>query len=102
MADAVGPEEIQAVQETWAALLKDVRDASDLDPASPRAQDLGRRWEALTERTMRGYAAVPELKGAIAKNYQEGRFEGFGGAPQPADIAFIERVKQARTGGSAR
>jgi hypothetical protein len=98
----VGPEEIQAVQDAWAALLPEVQANRDLDPASPQAQALARRWEELTERTMRGYQAFPELKQAIADNYKQGRFEGFAGAPQAADFAFIERVKAARkTGGES-
>jgi DNA-binding transcriptional MerR regulator len=95
-AQQVGPEEIQAVQEAWTALLAEVRANHNLDPASPEAQALGRRWEELTERTMRGYQAFPELKEAIAENYKQGRFEGFDLAPQAADRAFIERVKAAR------
>jgi hypothetical protein len=92
----VGPEEIQAVEETWAALLTEVRANRGLDPASSQAQALAQRWEELTERTMRGYQAFPELKQAIADNYQKGRFEGHPHAPQAADIAFIERAKAAR------
>lgn len=92
----VGPEEIEAVQNLWTALLADVRANLHLDPASPEAQALGRRWEELTERTMRGYQGFPELKQAIADNYKQGKFEGFDRAPQAADRAFIERVKAAR------
>jgi DNA-binding transcriptional MerR regulator len=92
----VGPEEIKAVEEGWAALLPEVRANLHLDPASPQAQELGRRWEELTERTMRGYQQFPELKQAIADNYKQGKFEGFQGAPQAAEFAFIERVKAAR------
>ncbi|HYT89568.1 MAG TPA: MerR family transcriptional regulator [Gemmataceae bacterium] len=92
----VGPEEIQAVQDAWAALLPEIQANRDLDPASPQAQALAQRWDELTERTMRGYQAFPELKQAIADNYKQGRFEGFSGAPQVADFAFIERVKAAR------
>jgi hypothetical protein len=44
---------------------------------------------------MRGYQGLPELKQAIADNYKQGRFEGHEGAPQAADLAFIERVKAA-------
>jgi DNA-binding transcriptional MerR regulator len=94
----VGPDEIKAVEEGWTALLAEVRANRNLDPASPEAQALGRRWEELTERTMRGYQAFPELKQAIADNYKQGKFEGFQGAPQAADMAFIERVKAARAG----
>jgi DNA-binding transcriptional MerR regulator len=92
----VGPEEIQAIQEAWTPLLAEVRANRGLDPASPAAQALGRRWEELTERTMRGYQAFPELKQAIHDNYKQGRFEGHPFAPQLADFAFIERVKAAR------
>jgi len=92
----VGPEEIQAVQDGWTALLAEVRANRDLDPASPQAQALGQRWAELTERTMRGYQAFPELKQTIAENYKQGKFEGHALAPQAADFAFIERVKAAR------
>jgi DNA-binding transcriptional MerR regulator len=92
----VGPEEIRAVEEAWTALLSEVRANRDLDPASPQAQALAQRWDELTERTIRGYQAQPELKKAIADNYKQGRFEGFDRAPQAADFAFIERVKAAR------
>jgi DNA-binding transcriptional MerR regulator len=92
----VAPEEIRAVEEAWTALLAEVRANHNLDPASPEAQALGKRWEELTERTMRGYQNFPELKQAIADNYKQGRFEGFQGAPQAADFAFIEKVKAAR------
>jgi hypothetical protein len=69
-----------------------------LDPASPQAEALAQRWDELSERTMRGYQAFPELKQAIADNYRQGRFEGHAHAPQAADFAFIERVKAARPG----
>ena len=92
----VGPEEIKAIEEGWTALLVEVRANLHLDPASPEAQALAQRWEELLERTMRGYQPFPELKQAIADNYKQGRFEGFEGAPQSADFAFIERVKAAR------
>jgi DNA-binding transcriptional MerR regulator len=92
----VGPEEIRAVEEAWGKLLAELRAKADLDPASPEAQALGKRWEELTERTMRGYEGFPQLKQAIADNYKQGRFEGFQGAPQSAEFAFIEKVKAAR------
>ncbi len=99
VARQVGPEEIQAVQDAWAVLLPEIQANRDLDPASPQAQALARRWDDLVERTMRGYQAFPGLKQAVADNYQQGRFEGFAGAPQAADFAFIERVKAARPAG---
>lgn len=95
----VGAEEIRAVEEAWTALLAEVRANRDLDPASAEAQALARRWDELTERTMRGYQEFPQLKQAIADNYRQGKFEGFDRAPQAADFAFIERVKAARPAG---
>ena len=92
----VGSEEIRAVEEAWTKLLSEVRANRHLDPTSPQAQALAQRWDELTERTMRGYQAVPELTQAIADNYKQGRFEGNDHAPQAADFAFIERVKAAR------
>jgi DNA-binding transcriptional MerR regulator len=92
----VGPEEIRAIQEGWLALLPEIQANRDLDPASPQAQDLLRRWEELLQRTMRPYQAHPGLEQAIADNYKQGRFEGFQGAPQAADFAFIESAKAAR------
>jgi DNA-binding transcriptional MerR regulator len=96
IAKQVGPEEIQAVQEAWLALLAEVRANLDLDPASPQAQALGRRWEELTERTMRPYKAFPQVGQLSEDNSKQGRFEGNPLAPQAADRAFIERVKAAR------
>ena len=96
VAKQAGPEEIRAIEEGWTALLADVRANRDLDPASPPAQTLAERWDELSERVRRGFQAVPELKQAIADNYQAGRFEGHAHAPQAADFAFIERVKAAR------
>jgi DNA-binding transcriptional MerR regulator len=96
VAKQVGADEIRAVEDAWTALLAEVRANRDRDPASPEAQVLLERWEKLTERTMAGYQAHPELKQAIADNYKQGRFEGLDRAPQAADFAFIERAKAAR------
>ncbi len=96
VAEQVGADEIRAVEDAWTALLGEVRANRDRDPASAEAQALLKRWEELTERTMAGYQAHPELKQAIADNYKAGRFEGMDRAPQAADFAFIERAKAAR------
>lgn len=90
-------EEIAAVEQGWTALLAEVRASRDLDPASPAAQALGARWEALTARTMRGYEQFPEVQDAITANYDRSAFEGNVLAPQAKDLAFIERIKAART-----
>jgi hypothetical protein len=52
----------------------------------------------VNRRTGLGYEQFPDLKQAIADNYNEGRFEEDARAPQAADFAFIERVKAARQG----
>lgn len=96
VAAATPPHEIAAIEQEWTALLAEVRASRDLDPASPAAQALGARWEALTARTMRGFAQFPEVQDAIAANYDRGAFEGNTLAPQAEDFAFIERINAAR------
>ncbi|HVA88469.1 MAG TPA: TipAS antibiotic-recognition domain-containing protein [Chloroflexota bacterium] len=92
----VSPEEIQAVQEAWPALLAEVRANHDLDPRSPRARDLADRWNALTERTMRGFQSDPKIGKTIAENYRRNVYADNEGAPKPEDFAFIQRVNAAR------
>jgi DNA-binding transcriptional MerR regulator len=95
VAKQVGPDEIRAIEEAWTGLLAEVRANHGLDPACTAAQSLARRWDELSERTMRGYQAFPQLKQAIGDNYKQGKFEGHAQAPQAADFAFIERAKAA-------
>ncbi len=98
---AVPQEEMRAIEEGWTALLAEVRANRDLDPASAAAAALADRWEALQTRTMAHYAAHPELMQAISANYERGAFEGHDRAPQAADFAFIQKVKEARQAGNA-
>jgi MerR family transcriptional regulator, thiopeptide resistance regulator len=92
------PAEIAAIEQGWTALLADVRAAREggLDPESAQAWALADRWDALTERTANSYRSEPGLWRAIGETYERGAFEGHDKAPQAADFAFIERVKQAR------
>jgi DNA-binding transcriptional MerR regulator len=94
--EAVGADEIAAVEQAWTELLAEVRSNLELDPTDPRAVALADRWEALTERTMRGFRQQPGLEEAIRANYERGAFEGHERAPHAADFAFIERVRQAQ------
>lgn len=96
-AAATPPHEIAAIEQGWTGLLAEARASRHLDPASPAAQALGARWEALTARTMRGYEQFPEVQDAITANYDRGAFEGNTLAPQAEDFAFIERINAART-----
>lgn len=89
------PEEIEAVEREWTALLADVRASLGLDPASPEAKELVARWDALQERTMAHFASKPGLVEAIGRNYEAGSFEGMDRAPQAEDFAFIRRVREA-------
>ena len=97
---AATEDEIEAIQQGWSGLLVEARASRGLDPASPQAQALGERWEALTERTMRGFAQFPELQGAIRANYERGAFAGNALAPTAEDFAFIERIKAASAEGA--
>lgn len=96
VAEAAPQAEIEAIEQGWTALLAEIRANHELDPASPEAQALGARADALTERTRSAYARFPELWEAIRQNYEQGAFEGEMRAPQAADFAFLERVKAAR------
>ena len=89
------PEEIEAVEREWTALLADVRTSGGLDPASAEAKALVARWDTLQERTMAHFASKPGLMEAIGRNYEAGSFEGMDRAPQTEDFAFIQRVREA-------
>lgn len=96
LAERTPAEEMTAIQDGWSALLPEVRASYGLDPASPEAQALAERWDALTARTMRAYESTPELVEALRANYAKGAFEGNTNAPQATDFAFLERVRVAR------
>ena len=93
LAERTPAEEMTAIQDGWSALLPEVRANYSLDPASPEAQALAERWDALTARTMRAYESTPELVEALRANYAKGAFEGNTNAPQATDFAFLERVR---------
>jgi len=93
----VSPEEIHDVEERWTALLQELRANRDLDPASKHAQELGERWNALYEDTVRHYRDDQKLMSSIAEGYRQGRYSHIEGAPTSEDFAFIARVNEART-----
>ena len=92
-----GPEEISAVEHAWAELIPEVRAVRDagIDPADARAQELGRRWGELVERTFRGETG---LRDAVGAAYQAGAFASDPSLPNQADFAGIAAVEAARTG----
>ncbi len=89
--------ERQAIEARWTLLLAEVRASRHLDPASPEAQALAARWNAVLEDTHRGFRGRDELWQAVGDNYRQGRFEGFDGAPQAEDFAFIAKANAARS-----
>src|SRR5215210_6070773 len=93
---ATPQEEIEAIEEGWAALLAEIRAAraADLDPASAEARALADRWVELSRRTIQHFP--DDLRDAIKANYEQGSFEGHDRAPQAADFAFIARIEAAR------
>ncbi len=100
---ATPPQEIEAIEQGWTALLAEVRvaRAANLDPASAEAGSLADRWAELNRQTAQHFPE--ELRHAIKDNYERGAFEGHDLAPQAADFAFIARVEAARgrAGGNA-
>ncbi|HET7036281.1 MAG TPA: MerR family transcriptional regulator [Thermomicrobiaceae bacterium] len=91
----ITPEEIHQVEEGWAALIGEIRASYDLDPASPAAQALYDRWQALLEQTMRGFRQDEKLVATISEGYRQGRYAHIDRAPRAEDFAFIERVGKA-------
>lgn len=97
LAKQVSLEEIQQIQEQWAALVAEVQANRHIDPASPKAQEFADRWDKLTQATFRGNR---KLMTTVGENYAQGRFNDMPGVPQPEDFAFIARVNEARKGHS--
>lgn len=94
----VTPEEVKQIEQQWVVLLGEVRANRDLDPASPQAQALADRWDAMTQATFASYPDDPKLRATIANNYQTGAYASNPDAPTMEDFAFIERIKKARQG----
>lgn len=88
-------EEVRSVEQEWVTLLAEVRANRALDPTSAPAHALADRWNALTERTMRGFQSDPKIGATIAENYRRNAYADVEGAPTPEDFAFIRRVNEA-------
>ena len=98
LGNKLGPEVIGDIERRWTELFADINANADLDPASPEAQALADRWDALRGETMSHYDATPDLKEAISENYNKGAFGDMPGAPGSKEFAFIQRVNEARKG----
>src|SRR5215217_6556637 len=97
---ATPPEEIEAIERNWTALLTEIRAAraADLDPASAEAGSLADRWVELSRQTIQHFP--DDLRDAIKTNYERGAFEGHDRAPQAEDFAFIARIEATRASAS--
>lgn len=84
------PEDMAAYQDRWAALIAEVKAHTGLDPASPEAQDLGRRWTALLDEV---YGGEPALKAQIAKAYSAGAIPKEYNMIAPEVWDFIKKVQ---------
>jgi DNA-binding transcriptional MerR regulator len=86
------PEDMVAYQKRWEALIAEVRANLGLDPASAKAQDLGRRWTALLDEV---YGGQPQLKTQIAKAYSAGAIPKEYNMIAPEVWDFIKKVHAA-------
>jgi DNA-binding transcriptional MerR regulator len=86
------PEAMIAYQNRWAALIEEVKNNIKLDPASEKAQDLGRRWTTLLDEA---YGGHPELKTKIAQAYKSGAIPKEHNMIAPEVWDFIKKVHAA-------
>jgi DNA-binding transcriptional MerR regulator len=88
---AYTPAQMEAYQRKWADLLAEVEANLTLDPASPKARDLARRWRALFKE---GWGGRPDLSRKIGEAYRSGAVpHGLG--PSPRAFEFIRKVEEA-------
>jgi MerR family transcriptional regulator, thiopeptide resistance regulator len=90
----IGAERIETVQNEWSVLLAEVKAAmaEDLDPASERARELARRWQALVQEFTGGDAGIERSVGRFYRENPEG---GRQLGVEPEMFQFIGRVLAA-------
>jgi DNA-binding transcriptional MerR regulator len=86
------PEQMLAYQDRWTGLIAEVKAGIGLDPASEKAQELGRRWKELLNEAYGGY---PELKAKIGQAYTEGAIPKDQNMIAPEVWDFIKKVHAA-------
>ncbi len=86
------PEDMAAYQSRWAALIAEVKANLKLDPAGDKAQDIGRRWQALLDEA---YGGHPGLKARIGQAYSTGAIDKDHNMIAPEVWAFIKKVHTA-------
>ena len=90
---AYPPEAMVAYQNRWAALIDEVKKNIGLDPASEKAQDLGKRWNDLFNEA---YGGHPELKTKIAGAYNAGAIPKEHNMIAPEVWDFIKKVHREK------
>jgi DNA-binding transcriptional MerR regulator len=86
------PEAMADYQKRWAELIDEVKRNLALDPASDKAQDLGRRWKSLLDEA---YGGNPQLKARIGEAYTAGAIPKEHNMIGPEVWAFIKKVHSA-------
>jgi DNA-binding transcriptional MerR regulator len=86
------PEQMEAYQKKWAALIEEVKRNLDTDPTGPVGQDLARRWQALFNEA---YGGHPNLRKSIGEAYRSGAVPAEYQMISPEVWEFISKASSA-------
>jgi len=86
------PDQMEAYQKKWAALIEEVKRNLGTDPTGPLGQELARRWQALFNEA---YGGHPNLKKRIGEAYRSGVIPAEYQMLSPEVWEFISRASAA-------
>jgi len=86
------PEQMEAYQRKWEALIEEVKNNLGADPTGPVGQDLARRWQALFNEA---YGGHPNLGKKIGEAYSSGAVPAEYQMISPEVREFISRASSA-------
>jgi DNA-binding transcriptional MerR regulator len=86
------PEQLEAYQKKWAALIEEVKSNLGSDPTLPVGQDLARRWQALFDEA---YGGRPNLRKRIGEAYRSGAVPAEYQMISPEVWEFISKASSA-------
>jgi DNA-binding transcriptional MerR regulator len=86
------PDQMEAYQKKWTALIEEVKSNLGTDPAGPIGQELARRWLALFNEAYEGH---PNLKKRIGEAYRSGAIPAEYQTFSPEVWEFISRASSA-------
>jgi DNA-binding transcriptional MerR regulator len=94
------PGEREEMESDWTALINEIKEKLDLDPASPEASALADRWTVLREKTYASYRdrGFDDLWQAVGEKYRANAYADNPHAPTGDVFVFISKVYQARGG----